>query len=40
MMEEKESVKTTKSEVPELIHPNDIFKALRTFVNEHRQQQK
>ncbi|XP_019619158.1 PREDICTED: dynein regulatory complex protein 1-like [Branchiostoma belcheri] len=40
MMEEKESVKTTKSEAPELIHPNDIFKALRTFVNEHRQQQK
>ncbi|XP_038052211.1 dynein regulatory complex protein 1-like [Patiria miniata] len=29
------SIRSTRSDAPELIHPNDVGKALRDFVNEH-----
>ena len=31
---------STKSETVELIHPNEVLKALRTFVDDHRKPQK
>ncbi len=34
--EDAGSIRSMKSDGSDLIHPNDVYKALRDFVNEHR----